>query len=528
MDACACADACVPSSWTPQEGSGAAGVLSAAWCAFTGIDWGNCSPRAVSRHTCAVTNSPTSGLCTTAYGYSNECCVRWAGSGGGGNSSSWRVRPELTASGRTATQQALGRVNWGVPAHCDCAAYGQLLAQAGGQEPRYLCTCSPDSHSCVPGPTLWALLPVPPALGVAAAVAVLPVAVLCLQLHKRALPPLVACSLALSAAALFATVAHMGTTPWASFGYLVAHIVVLATPALPYGLAVVLPSALSFGTWGGGAVWTMFRTECFSILSLPRARRQCLQRRDECLLEVASFREDYDAACAASRSHCDTAAAALRFYASVASLLCDTLLVLLLSFWTRVGAFLVVGVALYGVVWPVLFLLIGPALVRCELVTLPPVCAWLTGWTVYVPPPQGGGILNWWTPSPGLYYLALLTRCCLLCGPMLVAQALNASALRQGGVHLKPSVTGLYWTSMGLQAADAASCLLQLLFALCKHGVSDPDAWKLPGVGDPAPALLSDAPSFAAGGGDVELAGAGLDTGGQTHSVLLQAALSEP
>ena len=111
---------------------------------------------------------------------------------------------------------------------------------------------------------------------------------------------------------------------------------------------------------------------------------------------------------------------------------------------------------------------------------------------------------------------------------MLVAQALNASVLRQGGVHLKPSVTGLYWTSMGLQAADAASCLLQLLFALCKHGVSDLDAWKLPGVGDPAPVLLSDAPSFAAGGGDVELAGAGLDTGGQTHSVLLQAASSEP
>ena len=257
MDSCSCTDTCVPSRWTPQEGSGAGGVLTAAWCAFTGLDWGNCSPLAVGRHTCAVPSSPTAGLCTSAYAFTNECCVSLGG--GGGNTSSWRVRPQLTASGSGTTQQVLDRVNWGVPAHCDCNAYDQLLALTDGVEARYLCSCSPDNNTCVPGPTLWALLPASTAFGVAAAVASLPVLVLCFQQHKRALPPVVATSLSLSSAALFATVAHMGTTPWASFGYLVAHIVVISTPVLPYGLSVVLPSALSLGTYGGGRVWTQFR-----------------------------------------------------------------------------------------------------------------------------------------------------------------------------------------------------------------------------------------------------------------------------
>ena len=57
---------------------------------------------------------------------------------------------------------------------------------------------------------------------------------------------------------------------------------------------------------------------------------------------------------------------------------------------------------------------------------------------------------------------------------------------------------------------------------MCSYGVSDLDAWKLPGVGQPAPVLLqSDAPIIAAGT-DVELAEAG-----ETHGVVLQTALYE-
>ena len=527
MDPCSCADTCVPSRWTPQEGSGAGSVLTAAWCAFTGVDWGNCAVTAVGRHTCAVPHSPTSGLCTSAYAFTNECCVSWGG--GGGNTSSWLVAPVLTAGGSGTTQQVLDRVNWGVPAHCDCNAYGQLLALTGGQEERYLCSCSPDTGTCVPGPTLWALLPASTALGVASAVTALPLLVLCFQLRKRALPLPVATSLSLSSAALFATVTYMGTTPWASFGYLVAHIVVMCTPALPYGLAVVLPSALSLGTYGGGRVWTQFRAECFSILSLSKALKQGRQRLDECRAELASFRGDYEASCARSATRSRTLHAlnrctsALRFYACALSLLCDTWLLFILSVVTRIGVGLVVSIALYAVVWPLLFLFIGPALVRCELATLPGVCTWLTGWRVAQPPRPGNATnTNRWAPSPGLYYLAILTRCCLLCGPMLVAQVLNATALRHGGVSVKPDASRACWASMALQAADGGACLLQLLYAVCSYGVSDLDAWKLPGVGQPAPVLLqSDAPIIAAGT-DVELAEAG-----ETHGVVLQTALYE-
>ena len=263
--------------------------------------------------------------------------------------------------------------------------------------------------------------------------------------------------------------------------------------------------------------------ECFSILSLTKALKQGCQRLDECRAELASFRGDYEAR-SATRSRTlhalNRCTSALRFYACALSLLCDTWMLFFLAVVTRIAVGLVVVIALYAVVWPLLFLFLGPALVRCKLATLPDVCTWLTGWHV-APPPRQGNVTNRWTPSSGLYYLALLTRCCLLCGPMLVAQVLNATALRQGGVSVKPGVSRVYWASMALQAADGGACLLQLLYALCSNGVSDLDAWKLPGAGQSAPVLLSDAPSIVVGT-DVELA-----EGGQTHSVVLPAALDE-
>lgn len=420
------------------------------------------------------------------YSYHNDCCVRTTDA----FSSSWAVSPgllgQVTASGliepATPTTTSISRTEWGLPIYCNCELYAQLLSTHGGSDPRRTCTCRPDTGECVQPDVRWSLLALPFACVAALAACLLPAIVWMIQLRKGALPAAVALSQALALASLFTSLLYSFNSPFSSRWIVIAYLVFMLAPMLPFLVTEVLPSVAHLGFLRGGLLWATFRDYAANVmLDLPTSLNFHFS---QFATELTETRLRLHARTAAAMQGDDPSyrkcATVLGFAARAALVF---VLVSLEASMTVLVHVLALGFlpAFYLTTWVCLYPIAGLVVARYELLTLPPVAAWFTT------PARGsahhgntGAVgKSIWTPHPVLYHLQALTRLCCMCVPLIAVQAANNIALAAGGI--RPAWTTLHVICIAVTVADGAMCAVTVARVLIQHG-RNVLAWELPGV----------------------------------------------
>jgi hypothetical protein len=301
-----------------------------------------------------------------------------------------------------------------------------------------------------------------------------------IQVRKGALPSAVAMSQALALASLFTSLLYSFNSPFSSRWIVIAYLVSMLAPMLPFLVTELLPSLAHLGFLRGGLLWGTFRDYAVSVmLDLPTSLNFHFS---QFATELTETRLRLHARTAAARQGDDPSfrkcAAILGFAARAAWVF---VLVSLEASMTVLVHVLALGFlpAFYLTTWVCLYPIAGLVVARYELLTLPPVAAWFTtparSWAHGNIGAIGKSI---WTPHPVLYHLQALTRLCCMCVPLIAVQAANNIALAAGGI--RPAWTWLHIVCIAVTAADGAMCAITVARVI-QHG-RDVLAWELPGV----------------------------------------------
>ena len=463
-----CGGQCTRTQWTPLEGTGNIAQWGASWCVATPIDWGTCSNTAFGRYTCTLPADSTSPF---AYSFTNRCCTKRAPpstSCSPNAGCNWVVRPELLSGFLSESHEVLNRVDYNVPAFCNCTAYGDFVFGAGGSDPRRICTCNPHTGGCVPQDFVFSVLTQLEGYIVAGAFASLPfLALVCLSLTAACgsyrIPAPVLLTILVGVADVFTDLLYVTNNPFSTFQLLALQIFFITGTAVPYALFFVLPSALTLGgayrccpSWSsGGPVWCSFR-ECVGVFlteTIPAGASYHFEQLNAWSAEQAARRAGGDR----FAQFVDTIVSALS-YLAVAFFILLAALVMFLS-----------ACLAYAVCWFVLFVVVGSLLWRAELLTLPLVTKWLTG--VEFTEAPGAPM------SPTLYHVRQVATLFLQSIPALALQCLNNSRLSIYGIPNAWSLANI--VSVVFSGFSACAALAQVGRQLKRHGFALQE-WDLP------------------------------------------------
>lgn len=459
--ACSCQGQCTKLSWTPLESNGNIAKWGASYCAHTATDWGSCDPNAFGRYTCEVSDA----TCSYSYPYENHCCTNV----GTPDNPTWIVRPELSYLDGGAvingSKTSIERVDYQVIAHCDCAAYGELLKRTAGEEKRRLCTCNPNSGACVPRDFVFSILTDKQAYIVAGCFTALPALVLLFLTCAGGIPLPVALTFLFAAGDMFTDILYITSNAFTSYGLLVASIVLIIGPIVPYALVIVLPSLLTIGLWGGGELWGVAREQAWMALSIQipeffdKAWDGAMQETQRLGRSISDMAEQSSNSCVAGMVYT----------------------VMILFFWLpyAVGApALVVAVALamggfvllcYVVSWFCLFVVGGALLCRAEMLTMPSVTQILTG--LRFRETDNSSL------SATLYHTRVLAGLFLQSIPTIAVQCLNNTGLQKSGFDGAWSTLNV--CSIIISGLAALFSIWQCGRECCRHG-TEFEEWQLP------------------------------------------------